>query len=127
MNPNIIKDPPTGGRKNTPVLPKATIEEVIDDFRNIFKIEEGDEIILKEIYAETMNDSDLIQLIFANKDDKDFLQRVVAAKVKQQIIQAYRDKGQIKKTRDPKYKDDGGIFDLFADNIIRHGKYKGEG
>lgn len=99
---------------------------MIDDIRNIFRIEEGDEIIIKEIYAETMNDSDLMLLIFANRDDNDFLQRVVAAKLKQQIIQTYRDKGQIRKTREPQYKDEGGIFDLFADNIIRHARHKSE-
>jgi len=124
-NPHIMKESKVG-IKAPPVPPKATIEEVIDDIRNSFRIGEGDEVILKEIYAETMNDSDLIELIFANRNDNDFLQRVVAAKLKAQIIQAYKDKGQILKTREPQYKDEGGIFDLFADNIIRHAKYKSE-
>jgi type I restriction enzyme, R subunit len=124
-NPNIVKEPKVG-KITPPVPPKATIEEVIDDIRNILRIEEGDEIIIKEIYAETMNDEDLIKLIFANRDDNDFLQRIVASKIKQQIIQAYKDKGQILKTREPQYKDEGGIFDLFAENIIRHAKYKAE-
>ncbi len=122
-NPHLVKEP-KGGKKSPPVPPKATIAEVIDDIRNSFSIEQGDEIIINEIYAETMNDHDLMQLIFSNRNDNDFLQRVVASKLKAQIIQAYKDKGQILKTREPQYKDEGGIFDLFADNIIRHAKYK---
>jgi type I restriction enzyme R subunit len=124
-NPNTVKEP-KAGKKTPPVPPKATIEEVIDDFRNTFRIGEGDEIIIKEIYAETMNDKDLIELIFANRDDKDFLQTNVAAQIKAQIIQAYKDKGHILKTREPLYKDEGGIFDLFVENIIRHAKFKAE-
>jgi hypothetical protein len=117
---------PKEGKPNADfVPPKATIQDVIDDIRRIYKIEEGDEIIIKSIYADTMNDKDLMDLIFANKDNNDFLQNNVAQQLRGMIIEAYKKQGHLRKTKDPLYKDNGGIFDLLVSNIIRHAIYKG--
>jgi type I restriction enzyme R subunit len=124
-NPNVVREPNSGKTTSPIVPPKATIEDVIDNIRQIFKIEEGDEIIIKEIYAETMTNEDLLKLIAANKDNPNFLQLTVAAQIRQLIIDSYKQKGQVRKTtREPLYKDTGGIFDLLSDNIIRHAIYK---
>ncbi|MFA6924684.1 MAG: DEAD/DEAH box helicase family protein [Bacteroidales bacterium] len=123
INPNIIKEPREGKHKNI-VPPKATIDDVIEEIRRIFKIEEGDEIIIKEIFAETMQNNDLINLIFSNKENTDFLQLIIAKQLRQQIIDNYKKKGMLRKTREPQYKDNGGIFDLLVQNIIRHAIYK---
>jgi type I restriction enzyme R subunit len=125
-NPNTVREPKPGKPTSPIVPPKATIEDVIDNIRQLFKIEEGDEIIIKEIYAETMTNEDLLKLISANKDNPTFLQQTVATQIRQLIIDAYKQKGMVRKTREPLYKDTGGIFDLLADNIIRHAIYKGE-
>ena len=125
-NPNVDREP-NSGKTTTPIAPpKATIEDVIDNIRQLFKIEDGDEIIIKEIYAETMTNEDLLKLISANKDNPTFLQLTVAAQIRQLIIDTYKQKGQVRKTREPLYKDTGGIFDLLSDNIIRHAIYKGQ-
>lgn len=125
-NPNVVREP-NSGKTTTPIVPpKATIEDVIDNIRQLFKIEDGDEIIIKEIYAETMTNEDLLKLISANKDNPTFLQLTVAAQIRQLIIDTYKQKGQVRKTREPLYKDTGGIFDLLSDNIIRHAIYKGQ-
>jgi type I restriction enzyme, R subunit len=123
-NPNIIKKAKSGKTNTEVTPPKATIEDVIDAIRQHFKIEEGDEIIIKEIYTETMQDADLINLIFSNKDNADFLQKTIAAQVRHSIIEGYKKKGQIRKTREPQYKESGGIFDLLVQSIIRHAMYK---
>lgn len=123
-NPNKVREP-KGKSNNSPLVPpKATIEDVIDGIRIAFRIEEGEEIIIKEIYLSTMKDEDLLKLINANKENADFLQLTVAAQIKQMIIDAYKKKGMIRKTREPRYKDAGGIFDLLVDNIIRHAVHK---
>lgn len=123
-NPNTVREPKPGKPTSPIVPPKATIEDVIDNIRQLFKIEDGDEIIIKEIYAETMTNEDLLKLISANKDNPTFLQLTVAAQIRQLIIDTYKQKGQVRKTREPLYKDTGGIFDLLVDNIIRHAIYK---
>lgn len=123
-NPNIFKTPKVRKPGEPFVPPKATIEDVIHTIREQFKIEEGDEIIIKEIYASVMEDKEIIALIFANPDDKNFLQTTVAKRIKELIIKTYRDKGLIRKTLDPVYKNKGGIFDLLVQNIIRHGVHK---
>jgi len=125
-NPNTVREPKPGKPTSPFVPPKATIEDVIDNIRQLFKIEEGDEIIINEIYAETMTNEDLLKLISANKDNPTFLQQTIAAQIRQLIIDTYKQKGMVRKTREPLYKDTGGIFDLLADNIIRHAIYKGE-
>jgi type I restriction enzyme R subunit len=122
-NPNLVREPKSGKLASPIVPPKATIEDVIENIRRLFKIEEGDVIIIKEIYAETMNNKDLINRISSNKEDKDFLQQIVAYQIRQMIIDTYKQKGQIRKTREPRYKDAGGIFDLLVENIIRHAIY----
>jgi type I restriction enzyme, R subunit len=122
-NPNVVREAKSGKLKSPIVPPKATIEDVIENIRQLFKIEEGDVIIIKEIYLETMNDKDLINLISANKENKDFLQQNVAYQIRQMIIETYKQKGQVRKTRDPQYKDAGGIFDLLVETIIRHAIY----
>jgi len=122
-NPNVVREPKSGKLASPKVPPKATIEDVIENIRQLFKIEEGDVIIIKEIFAETMNDKDLIKLISANKENKDFLQQNVAYQIRQMIIETYKQKGQVRKTREPQYKDAGGIFDLLVENIIRHAIY----
>ncbi len=123
-NPNNVSEIHPNSTASTIVPPKSTIEDVIDNIRQIFKIEDGDEIIIKEIYAETMNNEDLFKLISANKDNPTFLQITVANQLRQLIIYTYKKKGQVRKTREPLYKETGGIFDLLVDNIIRHAIYK---
>ncbi len=103
-----------------PEPPRATIEEVIADITTRFSIAEGDEIIIKEIYAEQMTDEELKNLVFANMDNNEFLQGVVAAQIKKQIIQACINRGQMKKTLDPLYKDAGGIFDIMVNTVIKN-------
>jgi type I restriction enzyme R subunit len=125
-NPNVVREP-NSSKTITPIVPpKATIEDVIDNIRQLFKIEDGDEIIIKEIYAETMTNEDILKLISANPDDKLFLETTVAPLIRKIIIESYRQRGQVRKTREPLYKDTGGIFDLLSDNIIRHAIYKGQ-
>jgi len=122
-NPNIAKEPKSGKLASAVVPRKVTIEEVIENIRKLFKIEEGDEIIIKEIYAETMTNEEIIKLISAQPEDKDFIETTVAPMIRQLIIETYKQKGLVRKTREPLYKDSGGIFDLLVDNIIRNAIY----
>ena len=119
---NVVNEPTVrmGKPKGAPDPPRATIEEVIADIRARFNIEEADEIIIKEIYAEQINDEELRKLIFANKDNPEFLMGVVATQIRQQIIEACKKHGQLKKTLDPLYKDTGGIFDIMVDTVIKN-------
>ncbi|MEI8048933.1 MAG: DEAD/DEAH box helicase family protein [Bacteroidota bacterium] len=123
-NPGGVNTP-AGGNPGTPsVPPKVTIEDALLTIREKFNIEDGDEIIIKEIYASVMDDKEIKALIFANPDDNIFLQSTVAKRIKELILKTYRDKGLIRKTLEPKYKNKGGIFDLLVQNIIRHGVQK---
>ena len=61
VNPNIVKDAKHNNNPSPIIPPKTTIEDVIDNIRTLFEIEDGDEIIIKEIYAETMQDDDLLK------------------------------------------------------------------
>ncbi len=122
-NPNLFREPKSG-KLISPVVPnKVSIEDVIEKIRQLFKIDEGDVIIIKEVYAQTMDDKDLIRLISANKENKDLLQQNIAGQIRQMIIETYKQKGQVRMTREPQYKDAGGIFDLLVENIIRHAVY----
>jgi len=123
-NPNMVKEPNKSSSSSVVVPPKITIEDEIIKIKSKFKIEEGDEIIIREIYAETMTDKDLMDLIWANKDNQSFLNQTVAAQIRAQIIETYKNKGHVRKTRDEVYKGAGGIFDLLVLNIIRHAMYR---
>ena len=123
-NPNMVKEPNKSSSSSVIVPPKITIEDEIIKIKNKFKIEEGDEIIIKDIYAETMTDKDLMDLIWANKDNQSFLNQTVAAQIRAQIIEIYKQKGHLRKTREEVYKGAGGIFDLLVLNIIRHAMHR---
>lgn len=124
VNPKAFGEA-TPPRNQTPVAPpKVTIEEVLDNIRQRYNIREGDEIIIKEIYVSTMNDKEITDLIFGNLGNRSFLEQVVVRRIREMIIKTYREQGHIRKTREPLYKDPGGIFDLLAMNILRHAVQK---
>ncbi len=124
-NPNIVKEPTKSYGNSTFAPTKVTIEDVIANIKQKFMIETGEEIMIKEIYEEALKNSGLSRMIYSNKDNHDFLQQTIANQLKQIIINSYRSKGLFRKTREPKYKDIGGIFDLMVQSIIRHVIYKG--
>ncbi len=120
-NPHELHDPKGGitatGESSSP--PKATIKETIADIKVKFNISDDDEIMIKAVFEERLKDDELIELITANKNDKEFLQKTVATELRNRIIESYKKRGQIKKTREELYKEPGGIFDLLVSSVIQ--------
>ena len=125
QNPNIIKEPTTSGGNGSFEPTKVTIEDVIANIKAKFLIETGEEIIIREIYEEALKNNGLAKMIYSNRENQDFLQHTVAIELKKNIINAYRERGMFRKTREAKYKDMGGIFDLMVQSIIRKVIFKG--
>ena len=109
--------PTTSGDSNPPS--KATIKEAIENIKDKFDISEDDEILIRSVYEERLKDDYITRLIVANRNDKVFLQTTVATELRNRIIESYKKRGQIKKTRDDLYKGIGGIFDLLVNSVIQ--------
>jgi len=99
----------------------VTIQDVIEQIRKQFTISEEETIIIREVTEEKIQDEKILSIIRIHKEDESFIRDTYKEEVDLQIQQAYEDRNRYEYLWDPKYMDDGAIFDIMAHTVIESG------
>lgn len=104
-----------------PATKKVSVQDVIDEIRNKFSISDEEALIIREVAEEKMQDETILYTIRIHKDDEHYLRNMYAKQINEVIQDTYEQRDRYEALWDPKYIDDGAIFDIMAFTIVEHG------
>ena len=111
------------GRKGAPGPPitKVTVQDVIDEIREKFSISDEEALIIREVTEEKMQDPEILQTIKHHREDEYYVRHTFAQQVDAMIQHAYDQRNRYEALSDPKYIEDGAIFDIMAHTVVENG------
>jgi type I restriction enzyme, R subunit len=99
---------------------RVTVDAMIEKLRQRHTITDDEALIIKEVIEEKTQDEEIRTTIQVNRDDKVFLDGQYKGQIIVSIRGAYSQRDKWEALVDPKYSDDGGIFDIMAHTVIGH-------
>lgn len=107
-------------RRGGPGVPqkKVTIQEMIDEIREKFEITDDEALFIRQVTEQKLRDPDVRDTIERNRQDDAYLFGTYRRQVHVQISDIYQENGRYEESADPKYTDEGGIFDSMATRVI---------
>lgn len=119
VQPSEVKTRPGGGRKSGgPPPKKVSVQDMIDKFRERYPISDEEALYIKQVTEEKIADPDIRNTTLAHRDDTVFLDGTFRSQVNDDIRVSYNRLNRLDELADPKYTDDGGIFDIMAVTVI---------
>lgn len=113
------KSPAGKGRKGGGVpIRKVSVQDMISEIREAHEISDEEALYIKEVTEEKIADEGIKSTVIAHRDDDIYLNDVYKEQVNRMIQDAYSDRGRYEDLTDPKYTDDGAIFDIMAMTVI---------
>lgn len=107
------------GRKGGGVpIKEVSIQDMIGEIREAHEISDDEALYIKEVTEEKIADEGIKSTVIAHHDDGVYLSDVYKEHVNRMIQDAYSDRGRYEDLIDPKYTDDGAIFDIMAMTVI---------
>lgn len=107
------------GRKGGGVpIKRVSIQDMIGEIREVYEISDEEALYIKEVTEEKIADEGIKSTVIAHNDDEIYLNDVYKEQVNRMIQDAYSDRGRYEDLIDPKYTDDGAIFDIMAMTVI---------
>lgn len=113
--------PRQGGGGGAPPVKKVSVQDMITKIKETFDITEDEALHIKEVSEEKIYDESVQQTIAAHKSDTSFLDTVYKSQVNGDIQNAYALRELYEQLGDPKYTDNGAIFDIMAFTVIQKG------
>lgn len=98
---------------------KVTIQEMIDEIKEKFPITDDEALFIRQVTEQKVRDPDVRETVARNREDDDYLFGTYLKQVHVQISDIYQAHGHYEESADPKYSDDGGIFDSMASVVIQ--------
>jgi type I restriction enzyme, R subunit len=121
--PGDLKKPKAtkGSRSGAPPVKKISVQDMITRIRETFDISDEDALHIREVSQEKLEDESIQQTVAAHKSDLAFLENVFKGQVNSGIQDAYSVRALFEQLGDPKYTDQGAIFDIMAYTVIQKG------
>jgi len=114
-----VKLKPGKGRKGSGPPPmKVTVQNMIDDIRGKFVINDDEALYIRQVTEAKAADPAIHSTVTAHREDRVFLDGAYRGQVNGEIQSAYGELGRYEELADPKYRDTGGIFDIMAVTVI---------
>lgn len=107
-----------GSNGSPPALKKVTIADMIEEIRTQFEITEEEALYIKEVTEETAKDSQIRSTVLDHREDGIYLSGTFREQINQGIQDRYSTLGRYEELADPKYTDEGAIFDIMAMTVI---------
>lgn len=115
-----VKLKPGKGTKTAgPPPKKVSIQDMISEIRDRFKISDEEALYIKEVTEEKTKDPAIQATVKAHKEDRLYLEGPYQEQVNSQIQAAYAERERYDELTDEKYIDPGAIFDIMAVTVIR--------
>ena len=107
------------GRKGGGVpIRKVSVQDMVSEIREAHEISDDEALYIKEVTEEKIADEGIKSTVIAHHDDGIYLNDIYKEQVNRMIQDAYSDRGRYEDLIDPKYTDDGAIFDIMAMTVI---------
>lgn len=114
-----VKPRSGGGRKGAgPPPKKVSVQDMIATFRERYAISDEEALYIKRVTEEKIADPTIRDTTLAHVDDPVFLEGTFRSQVNGEIRVSYNQLGRLDELADPKYTDNGGIFDIMAVTVI---------
>ncbi len=118
-NGQVVLKPSRKGHGPGVPQKKVTVQEMIDEIKAKFQITDEEALFIREVTEQKLQDPDVKDTVDRNKTDDDYLFGTYCKQVHNQISDIYVEHGRYEEVADPKYQDDGAIFDSMAAVIIQ--------
>jgi type I restriction enzyme R subunit len=110
--------PGKGGGGAGPPIRKVTIADMIEEIKTTFEISEEEALYIKEVTEEKVADLQIRSTVVAHREDGIYLGGTFREQVNRGIQDRYNVLGRYEELIDPKYTDEGAIFDIMAMTVI---------
>ena len=115
----LVKERPRLGRKGGGPPPrKISVQDMIAEIRERFSISDEEALYIKQVTEEKVEDPIIRGTVAAHREDRVYLDGAYRGQVNGEIQTAYDHRGRYEELSDPKYTDNGGIFDIMAVTVI---------
>jgi type I restriction enzyme R subunit len=115
-----VKLQPRGGKKGAGPPPrKVSVQDMIDEIRTKFTINDEEALYIKQVTEEKVADAAIRGTVHAHRDDRIYLEGAYRGQVNGEIQVTYNGLARYEELADPKYTDTGGIFDIMAITVIQ--------
>jgi type I restriction enzyme R subunit len=112
--------PGRGGKGPGPPPRKVSVQDMIAEIRTRFDISDEEALYIKQVTEEKAADLVIRSTVATHREDPVYLDGAYRGQVNGEIQTAYNDRGRYEELSDPKYTDNGGIFDIMAITVIQH-------
>lgn len=120
IKPQTVKTK-SGGTGNGAPPKKVTIGDMIEKLKEQFEISDEEALVIKEVCEEKITDKNILGNIQSHRDDEPYLREHYKPQIRVSIEGSYEDRGLYERLVDPKYTDEGSIFDTMAYTVIQAG------
>lgn len=112
--------PGKGGNSAGPPVQKVTVQDMIARIRANFSISEEEALLIRQVTEEKTADDAIRETVKTNRSNVVFLEEAFRDQVDKVIQDRYQELGRMEELIDPKYIDQGAIFDIMAVTVIQH-------
>ncbi len=110
----------TGKKGAGPPPKKVSVQDMIAEIRTRFEISDEEALYIKQVTDEKSADPAIRGTVTAHRDDRIYLEGAYRGQVNGEIRTAYDERARYEELSDPKYTDNGGIFEIMAVTVIQH-------
>lgn len=111
-----------GGGGGGPPPRKVSVQDMIRRIRDSFEISAEEELHIREVSDEKLEDESIRETVLSHREDHEFLENVFKGQVNAGIQDAYALRELYEQLGDPKYTEKGAIFDIMAFTVIEKGR-----
>jgi type I restriction enzyme, R subunit len=112
--------PSKGGNSAGPPPKKVTVQDMIAQIRASFDISDEEALLIRQVTEEKTRDEEIKETVLAHRDNVIYLKETFRDRVDNMIQNRYEELSRFKELTDPKYTDQGAIFDIMAVTVIEH-------
>lgn len=121
ISPQTVKTK-SGGAGNGSPPKKVTIGDMIEKLKEQFEISDEEALVIKEVCEEKIADPSILGNIQLHRDDEPYLRDHYKPQIRVSIEGSFEERGLYEQLVDPRYADEGSIFDSMAYIVIQEGR-----
>lgn len=109
-----------GGNAGGAPVARTRVQDMLSQIQEKFPITDEQALYIKEVTKEKIADEGIRNTVIVHHDDGAYLTSAYKEQVNRMIQDAYGARARYEELTDPKYTDEGAIFDIMAVTVIEH-------